>query len=478
MKSLIILPNQLFKDVLDFDGQIILVEHPHFFTRLNFHKQKLILHRASMQDFYHKLKSLHKKVLYIDYTDYSLKNLVKQLNEDEIFLYDPLENEILAEIIEFAKEITILDSPNFINSRSSLVKQFKDKKQILMNSFYIRERKRLNILLNEHGQPLGGSWSYDSQNREPLPKDFAGFKKPKSLESVEIDKAKIWVNKNFGANPGNFDYYIWPINHEQAEKQFDYFIKHKLQYFGKYQDAVWQDDPFLFHTLLSSSINIGLLDPKELVNKLCSKSLLENYSLASIEGLVRQIIGWREFMFGIYSTYDKVAKIKGQNRKLPTSFWQATTGIDPLDVSIKQLLETGYLHHIYRLMFFGNFMFISNIDPHEVYQWFSELFIDAYNWVMFPNVFGMSQYCMDVKIVTKPYFSSSAYVLKMSNFKKGDWCKIWDALFWKFVADHQDILVKNNRLAMMVNTWNKFEKSKQDLLLKTAKNYLDRSSKY
>jgi deoxyribodipyrimidine photolyase-related protein len=475
MKSLIILPNQLFKTNFEFDGQIILVEHPHFFTRLNFHKQKLVLHRASMQDFYHKLKSLHKKVLYIEYANYNLKELHEKLSGTEIYLYDPLENEILAEFLKF-KNITILDTPNFINSRDSLIKQFQNKKQILMNSFYIRERKRLNILLDDNGGPLGGSWSYDSENREPLPKDFGGLKKPKVIADDEVEKAKIWVNKNFNTNPGNIDYYIWPINHEQAENQFDHFLKHKLANFGKYQDAVLQDDPFLFHTLLSSSINIGLLDPKKILHKLCSKSVLENYPLASIEGLVRQIIGWREFMFGIYATYDKTVKLKGQNRKLPASFWQATTGIDPLDVSIKQLLETGYLHHIYRLMFFGNFMFISNIAADDVYTWFSELFIDSYNWVMFPNVFGMSQYCMSVKIVTKPYFSSSAYILKMSNFKKGPWCQVWDALFWKFIADHQEMLVSNIRLAMMVNTWNRFSESKKALLLKTAQSYLNGSS--
>jgi deoxyribodipyrimidine photolyase-related protein len=476
MKNLIILPNQLFKNIFDFDGQIIIIEHPHFFTRLNFHKQKLIMHRASMQDFYHKLKAADKKVCYVEYPDYDLKSLLQNLSSAEIYIYDPLENEILTEFSEF-KQITILDSPNFFNSRSALIKQFKDKKQILMNSFYIRERKRLNILLNDDGQPLGGSWSYDSENREPLPKDFAGLKKPKAISSMEVEKAIIWVNKNFSGNYGNTDYYIWPINHEQAEKQFDNFLKYKLANFGKYQDAVWQNDPFLFHTYLSSSINIGLLDPKKIIKKLCSSSVLENNSLASIEGLIRQIIGWREFMFGIYATYDKLLKIKGQKRQLPKSFWNGTTGIEPLDVSINQLLETGYLHHIYRLMFFGNFMFISNIDPHDVYRWFSELFIDAYNWVMFPNVYGMSQYCLDVKIVTKPYFSSSAYILKMSNFKKGAWCQIWDALFWKFVADHQEILITNNRLAMMVNTFNRFTKEKQDLLIKTAQIYLDRSSK-
>jgi deoxyribodipyrimidine photolyase-related protein len=477
MKSLIILPNQLFKDVVDFDGQIILIEHPHFFTRLNFHKQKLILHRASMQDFFHKLKTVNKKVFYIEYADYNLKSLLKNLSSDEIYVYDPLENEILAEFSTF-KQITILDSPNFINSRAALTKQFKDKKQILMNSFYIRERKRLNILLDDDGQPLGGSWSYDSENREPLPKDFTNLKKPKVIVSIEVDQAITWVNKNFPANYGSADYYIWPINHEQAEKEFNNFLKHRLSNFGKYQDAVWQDDPFLFHSYLSSSINIGLLDPKKIINKLCSSSVLENNSLASIEGLIRQIIGWREFMFGIYATYDNLVKIKGQNRQLPKSFWLGTTGIEPLDVSIKQLLDTGYLHHIYRLMFFGNFMLICNIEPHDVYRWFSELFIDAYNWVMFPNVYGMSQYCLEVKIVTKPYFSSSAYILKMSNFKKGAWCQIWDALFWKFVANHQEMLVKNNRLAMMVNTWNRFSKDKQDLLLKTAQNYLDGSRQY
>ena len=181
-------------------------------------------------------------------------------------------------------------------------------------------------------------------------------------------------------------------------------------------------------------------------------------------------------MFGIYCVTKNINNKLNQNNKLPKTFWDGSTGIEPIDISIKQLLETGYLHHIYRLMIFGNFMLISNIKPEDVYLWFSELFIDAYNWVMLPNVYGMSQYCTDVKIVTKPYFSSSAYILKMSNFKKNNWCDIWDALFWKFIFDHKELISNNYRLSVMIKIWEKFNNEKKETLLKKAQEYLNSSS--
>lgn len=478
MKLIILFPNQIFKTVLEFEGKIVLAEHPHFFTRLKFHKQKLILHKASMLSFYEILKKNKKIIEYIDYNIFNLENIIENHKNYEIFFYDPAEKEIYDEILSYKYKynIKILDSPNFINSRENLVLQFKDKKQILMNNFYIKERKRLKILLNNDDTPLGGSWSFDSNNREALPKDFTNLEKPKEIKSEIITQAKKWVEENFKTNPGNTAYFIWPINHIQAEKQLDDFIKYKLKFFGKYQDAIWQDDPFLYHSLLSATINIGLLNPKEIIAKICQQDNLKNNPIESVEGFIRQIIGWREFMFGIYCVTKNINNKLNQNNKLPKTFWDGSTGIEPIDISIKQLLETGYLHHIYRLMIFGNFMLISNIKPEDVYLWFSELFIDAYNWVMLPNVYGMSQYCTDVKIVTKPYFSSSAYILKMSNFKKNNWCDIWDALFWKFIFDHKELISNNYRLSVMIKIWEKFNNEKKETLLKKAQEYLNSSS--
>ena len=466
MKLLVIYPHQLFIDILKTDYTIILIEHPHFFTRLKFHKQKLMLHRASMKNLYDRIKETNKNIEYIDYKDTNLEEIIKNYisKAEEILFYDPAEKSLLDEIIKLQNnssiKISLLDSPSFINNRASLIKQFKNKKKLLLYNFYRQERKRLKILVDKDLEPIGGKWSFDKENRDPLPKDFKSPAKPRAKNNKYVKEARLWVEKNFPTNPGYSAKFIWPIDHKSANNELTNFIKKKLQYFGKYQDAVDKDNQFLYHSLLSAALNIGLLQPQEVIDKVIKQKNI-SISIASKEGFIRQILGWREFMWGVYCTHINNInenELKNNN-KLPYSFWTGKTEIEPLDVAIKQLLETAYLHHIYRLMFFGNFMLLTFTDPKDVYKWFSEMFIDAYDWVMIPNVLGMSQYATKVKIVTKPYFSSSKYILKMSNFTKGSWSKKWDELFWNFVAKKKDILKHNFRLRMLIKQYEKKTKS-------------------
>ena len=222
-------------------------------------------------------------------------------------------------------------------------------------------------------------------------------------------------------------------------------------------------------------MNAGLISPRELINKSLLFAKNNEIPLNSLEGFIRQIMGWREFIRGMYvckGSYSRTQNFWGFERKIPKSFYDGTTGIEPVDDTIKKVLATGYCHHIERLMVLGNFMLLCEFDPDEVYRWFMELFIDAYDWVMVPNVYGMSQFADGGLMSTKPYISSSNYILKMSNYKKGDWCKIWDALFWNFMDKQREFFLKNPRMRMLISSFDKMDISKRETHLITADNFL------
>jgi deoxyribodipyrimidine photolyase-related protein len=229
--------------------------------------------------------------------------------------------------------------------------------------------------------------------------------------------------------------------------------------------------------LISPLLNSGLLTPDLIISKSLVYSEKNNIPLNSTEGFIRQIIGWREFIRGIYQCNGSSQRTKnfwGFNRKIPASFYNGTTGILPLDDTIKKVISTGYCHHIERLMILGNFMLLCEFDPDEVYKWFMELFIDSYDWVMVPNVYGMSQFADGGLMSTKPYISGSNYILKMSDYSKGDWHAIWDALFWRFMNVNRDFFLKNPRLGMLVRSYDKMTDEKKESIQNTSESFLDK----
>ena len=222
-------------------------------------------------------------------------------------------------------------------------------------------------------------------------------------------------------------------------------------------------------------INIGLLEPLDVVLRAVHFAEKNNIPINSTEGFVRQIIGWREFIRGMYQckgSYSRTKNFWSFKRKIPKCFYDGTTGIDPIDNTIKTILKTGYCHHIERLMVLGNFMLLCEIEPDDVYKWFMELFIDAYDWVMVPNVYGMSLFADGGLFSTKPYISSSNYIRKMSNYKCGEWCEIWDGLFWRFIIKNESVFKMNPRTNMMVNLFKKMEETKKIKHLKIAEDFL------
>lgn len=496
MEVCLIFPHQLFKNhpALDAERKIFLIEEWLFFKQFNFHKQKLILHRASMQFYKDWLQHKGYTVEYISCTsdNCDIRKLLQYLvtkTISKIHYADVTDDWLRRRLVSSAKkhsiEVTEYPTPYFLNQPEEIQTYFDGKKSYFQTDFYIQQRKQRNILVNSNHQPEGGKWTYDTENRARFPKHevIPVYHYPK--ENDYIIEARRFVTHHFNDNYGNGDSPFpkgnggFPCTYEEAEKWLEDFIKHRFEKFGVYEDAIVAGQSFLYHSVLSPLLNIGLLTPQLVIDKMLKEAVKYNVPLNSLEGFIRQIMGWREFIHIVYEregSKQRTRNFWGFTRKIPSSFWNGSTGILPIDTTINKVVEKGYCHHIERLMILGNFMLLCEFNPDDVYRWFMEMFIDAYDWVMVPNVYGMTQFADGGIMVTKPYISSSNYILKMSDFKKGDWCEIWDALFWRFMIVHRNYIEKSSRLAMLLKTLDKMPKTKQEYYMEVAEVFLDKLS--
>ena len=440
MKIFILYPNQLFKDLSHFKNKkVLLIEEPLFFTQYEFHIQKLVLHRASMK-FYENY--LFQNGIDVEY--FEDKSYLETYKNQEIFIYELFDNYLERKVYKNFSNITTIKNPNFINPNDS---------NKFMHKFYINRRKELNIFM-ENGKPLNGKYSFDEDNRKKLPKDI---KIPPTLayENEYVKEARSYCKKF--KSVGICDNFYYPSSFDEASLQLDYFIREKFENFGSYQDAITKDlkEIFLFHSNISSSLNIGLID----LNNLIERVVNANAPYNAKEGFIRQIIGWREFMLKIYQ--DDGVKLRNSNffefkNKIPSKILKAQSGLTPLDDCIKKLNNSAYNHHIERLMILGNIFLLLEIKPNDVYKFFMKYYIDAYDWVMVGNVYGMSGFSDGGSITTKPYIASSNYILKMSDYKKSEpWCEIVDALYWRFLYKYSPKFEKNPRMAMQIALLNK-----------------------
>lgn len=464
----IIFPHQLFRKPphIPETSEVYLIEEFLFFKQYKFHKQKLAYHRASMRCYAEYLRQMGKKVHYIDaISEHSdIRNLIphlKSIGIETLHLIDPTDNWLEKRIKSVSKDLLVnwFDNPLFINTKTELASFFKpSKKKFFQTSFYKDQRQKRKILMTGDG-PKGGKWTFDGDNRKKYPKD----KIPPSIQFPDKTnyhkEAETYVLQHFQKNYGDLsDFTLYPIDFASAEQWLDQFLENRFFDFGEFEDAIVRQELFLNHSILSPLINIGLLEPMTVIKKAMHYADSNQIPLNSTEGFVRQILGWREFIRGVYEVKGSEERCKNFwnfNRKIPQSFYEGTTGIQPVDDVIKKVLRTGYAHHIERLMVLGNFMVLCEFDPDQVYQWFMELFIDAYDWVMVPNVYGMSLYADGGLMSTKPYISSSNYLMKMSNYKKGTWQSTWDGLFWTFMDKHRDFFLGNPRLGMLIRTFDK-----------------------
>lgn len=487
MKAItLVFPHQLYYQPLSLieNRPVYLVEEWLFFRQYHFHKQKLVLHRASMKMYRDFIYKRVKSVIYIESGDKTsdVRLLIPALAKKgvtEIHYTDTVDNWLEKRITETARENKIkpvkYPTPNFINQPQDVHDFFSKKKTYFQTDFYIQQRKERKLLLDKENKPIGGKWTFDAENRKRFPKQepIPTIYFPKENEYVK--EAQQYVALNFKKNYGQISPFQYPVTFEDAENWLDDFLATRFQKFGAYEDAMVKSENILYHSALTPMLNIGLLNPKQIIDKAVQAAIDHDIPLNSLEGFIRQIFGWREFIRIVYDregSRQRTTNYWGFGRKIPATFWTGNTGIHPIDTVIKRLLKTGYSHHIERLMVLGNFMLLCEFDPDEVYRWFMEMYVDSYDWVMVPNVYGMTQFADGGLMTTKPYISGSNYLLKMGDWDKGPWQEIWDGLFWRFMHVHRDFFLTNPRLGMLVKTFDKMSADKKSTHLRNAEQYL------
>jgi len=509
MKNIaIIFPNQLFElSFLPYDYNIIdvfiITEDPIYFsdktTKLKFNLLKLIYQRASMQ--YYKTyleKNTNSKIIYVNWNinnEYIFDMIHSKYKTNNIIhIIDPVDRllnvRIDKNIRKYDQISKFYDSPSFLSDLGSLAEYMNSKKssRFYQYNFYIWQRKRLNILLDNNGNPIGGSYSYDKENRKPIPgKNFNKFIEDnninipieKHIESKEYyDDAIKYVEKTFTNHysenyvPKNI--YLYPVTHADTLKHFKMFIKHKLKYFGAYQDAIDEESVSLFHSVISPQLNNGLITPNIIL-----KYILKYYDeldnnnkkkyLFAVEGFIRQL-NWREYSRLLYlHAYDRmISNYFNNDKTLNKKWYDGTTGIKLIDIVIKQAFQYGYLHHICRLMIMCNFMNLSQIHPDSVYKWFMEFSLDSYDWIMINNVYSMGMYADGGLTTTKVYISSSSYIKRQSNIKNdGIWDIQWTILYYYFI--YRNLKKLKNRNQIYVNQWKSLNDEKKKQIIKMGK---------
>tara|TARA_B100000767_G_C19728387_1_gene520501 strand:- start:214 stop:1707 length:1494 start_codon:yes stop_codon:yes gene_type:complete len=494
-KIQIILGNQLFpiSEIKKLGSPFIfMAEDEELCSEPKNHKLKILNFLISMREYRDDLIKQGFKVFYtsIDEPDFNkpyelkLLKVLKQEKINEVFFYEiedySFEKKIKDLLDKNSIKFSIISSPMFLCPRDKFLKFSENNKIHRMTSFYQMMRKELGILVDENNKPIGGKWSFDSDNRKKLPKDVILPVKPKNRSSIYLQALGKIVNLKFKDHPGTIKNHWVPFNREQALQLLDDFLENKLENFGKYEDAIDSNNNFLFHSAISPVLNMGLITPQEVIEKTFIYHERKQFPLNSLEGFIRQVIGWREFIRGIYN-------LKGQDesngnfwnhdRLLTKDWYEGTTGITPLDDTIKDCVNYGYTHHIPRLMIIANIMNLSRIHPAEIYKWFMEMFVDSADWVMTPNVYGMGTFADGGLFATKPYSCGSNYILKMSNYKKGEWCEILDGLYWSFISDNESFFKKNPRLSIMCSSLNRMDPKRKEIIFIKAKNFIKEKTK-
>ena len=482
----LVLPHQLFAEHLDAapEAVFVLVEHDLLFRQYRFHRQKLVLHRASMDRFADALRDAGAQVHQVrssaEHTSRAqLDEVLEELRaegEVHVTCVDVVDDWLERDLAEVVDEW--LESPGFLTTREQLAeyRASTSAKFARMQHFYTWQRRRLGVLLDDDGGPTGGRWSFDEDNRKKLPKNHEVPAVPAVREEPHprVVEAIAWVEEEFPENPGRLDAFGWPTSAQEAEASFVAFLDERLEQFGPYEDAISREHAFVFHALLTPALNVGLISPQRVLELTLERA--DDVPIASLEGFVRQVIGWREYMRATYVWFGR--RLRSGNhlehaRPLAPGWWTAETGLAPVDHCLERVLDTGYAHHIERLMVFGNALCLLRAEPDAAYEWFMEMFIDAYDWVMVTNVYAMSQFAAGPAITTKPYVSGSNYLRKMSDLPRGDWEADWDGLYWTFVRDHLDVFAGNPRSQMIATLYDRLDPAKKAAHTRRAHAWLE-----
>ena len=480
-------------------------------TYVRHHQHKLILFLAAMRSHREAMETGGFEVTYralddadVDASTPYLEKLgawLDGLNRDaggggdikELVLFEVEDRWFEAELEAWADArglgLTFLQSPMFLTSREQFNEYLEDADgKPFMARFYQRQRRRLGLLMDDKGRPMSGKWSLDHENREKLSADVEVPETSWANPTEHVEAVSALIAERFGDHPGSVEGFWLPTTRRQALAWLKAFLEDRFEQFGPYEDALSNRDPVLFHSALSPVMNLGLLTPREIIDAAVQHATDHEadtgdpFPLNSLEGFIRQIIGWREFIRGIYAHFgdEQDGSNRWDNHRKPTAaWWDGTTGVPPLDDAIRKANTHGWTHHIERLMVMGNLFNLCEIEPREAHRWFMEMFVDSSDWVMGPNVYGMGL-CSDGGLfATKPYICGSSYLVKMSDSykktgKNAAWADAVDGLYWRFIDRHRDFFGGNPRMAVMVGTLDKMKPERREKIRVAGEELLER----
>jgi len=462
------------------------------FYQLKHHKHKLVLLISALRHWTKYLEKDFKNIVHIKITKKRDVDLMHQLEDlhqkdpfDILHVTQPSDHGVLTQLMFFGSkynvELNIHSDTKFIDSIEGFSEWSKDKKSLVQEYYYRWLRKKYSLLM-DGDKPLGGKWNFDKENQKSISKLKESPKPRQKLKSDEITiSTMVDVENCFPDSVGNLESFNWAVTHTDARKQLQIFLESYFKSFGDFQDAIDKNNSTLFHSLLSPYINSGLLDPMECIVDAVShfNESRNNIPINALEGFVRQILGWREFIRGVY--WENMPQYKEKNfwshkNSLNNNWYSGETGIPLLDDAIQESVNTGYTHHINRLMIISNLMNLSNIKPKEIYQWFMEMYVDSADWVMVPNVFGMGTYADGGIFSTKPYICGSSYMLRMSNYKKGEWCDAVDGLYWRFIETNREFFAKNPRLGLMLKSLDRMDQDRKIKIYSAADKFIEKNT--
>ncbi|KNX40843.1 Deoxyribodipyrimidine photo-lyase-like protein [Roseovarius tolerans] len=461
-------------------------------TYVPHHPKKIALILSAMRHFAEELRNYGWQVAYtrLDDPDAS-KSIVGELmrrgqahGTSEVIATQPGEWRLIEALGNAPLTVTQLPDDRFICSLDEFDQWAEGRKELRMEYFY-REMRRKTGLMMEGDTPAGDKWNYDHDNRKPAKSDMLRAR-PMQFSPDEITQEVLdLVEARFGDNFGDLHPFWFGVTSGQAKRAFDHFAKSLLPGFGDYQDAMLRDDRFVHHSVISMYLNIGLLDPVDICNRVVDEWQAGRVPINAAEGYIRQVIGWREYMRGIYFREGPgytARNMLGQTRDLPWFYWGGETRMNCVAQAVDQTKEEAYAHHIQRLMVTGNFALLAGIDPGQVHEWYLAVYADAFEWVEAPNVIGMSQFADGGIIASKPYISSGNYIAKMSDYcttcaysvkqKTGEGACPFNLLYWDFLIRHRNRFGRNPRMGPVYRTWDKMDETRRAAVLDGAANVL------
>lgn len=478
-------------------SRVLMVEAEEEATYVRHHKKKIAFVFSAMRHFAEELRGLGWQVDYVRLDDPGntgsftgeVKRAATRLKPDAIRVTEPGEWRVLEAMRRWEREtgvpVEMLEDDRFLCPHGQFAEWADGRKQLRMEYFY-REMRRETGLLMEDGEPAGGQWNYDHDNRKPAGRDLS-MPKPFRVEPDEITKDVLaLVETRFGDHFGALEPFGFPVTRQDAVRALDGFIETSLARFGDFQDAMLVGEPLLYHSLLSPCLNVGLLSPLEVCRRVEQAWKAGGVPINAAEGFIRQIIGWREYVRGIYWRFmpDYVTRnALGADKSLPDFYWTGETDMACLRAAITQTRDEAYAHHIQRLMVTGNFAMLAGVDPHAVHAWYLAVYADAFEWVELPNTLGMSQFADGGLLGSKPYAASGNYINKMSDYcagcrydvkeKTGEGACPFNPLYWNFLVRNEDRLRGNPRMRQMYSTWDRMAGDRKDGYRQAAAAVLD-----